>query len=96
MRRRPGCASDRRQGCVLDRHGTLWGSAEEGVRDSTGVAGFTNSGLFASHHIKTNVPQRADWQSLADTSQPLLRRRGRQLIEALGFGTQPATADLLR
>jgi hypothetical protein len=53
--------------------------------DSTGVAGFTNSGLFASHHITQNVPKRADWLDLEARAKPLLSRRGKELIQALGF-----------
>lgn len=59
------------------------------ANDSTGVAGFTNSGLFASHHITNNVPKRADWESLGNQAGSLLSKRGKQLVEALGFGTQP-------
>lgn len=59
------------------------------AKDSTGVAGFTNSGLFASHHITSNVPKRADWDPLGNRAVPLLSKRGKQLVEALGFGTQP-------
>lgn len=59
------------------------------ANDSTGVAGFTNSGLFASHHITSNVPKRADWDDLGNKAGGLLSKRGKQLVEALGFGTQP-------
>lgn len=59
------------------------------ANDSTGVSGFTNSGLFASHHITSNVPKRPDWGVLGSKAAPLLSKRGRQLIEALGFGTLP-------
>lgn len=59
------------------------------ANDSTGVAGFTNSGLFASHHITSNVPKRPDWESLGSKAGALLSKRGKQLVEALGFGTQP-------
>ena len=34
------------------------------ANDSTGVPGFTNSGLFATHHITSNVPKRSDWDAL--------------------------------
>ncbi|RZU13984.1 hypothetical protein EV645_4844 [Kribbella rubisoli] len=57
--------------------------------DSMGVAGFTNSGLFASHHITSNVPKRSDWEALGNRAGSLLSRRGKQLVEALGFGTLP-------
>ncbi|ABM10424.1 Eco57I restriction-modification methylase domain-containing protein [Paenarthrobacter aurescens] len=59
------------------------------ANDSTGVAGFTNSGLFASHHITSNVPKRPDWESLGSKAGALLSKRGKQLVEGLGFGTQP-------
>lgn len=59
------------------------------ANDSTGLAGFTNSGLFASHHITSNVPKRSDWESLSNKAGPLLSKRGNQLVEALGFGTHP-------
>ncbi len=63
--------------------------------DSTGVVGFTNSGLFASHHITNNVPKRSDWQALGSKSRPLLSKRGRRLVEALGFGIQPGPNSTL-
>ena len=58
------------------------------ANDSTGVAGFANSGLFASHHITSNVPKRSDWDALGNQAAALLSKRGTQLVEALGFGTQ--------
>lgn len=57
--------------------------------DSTGISGFTNSGLFATHHIATNVPKRPDWTSLGEEARPLLGLRRNKLIEGLGFTTQP-------
>ncbi|MGH3472101.1 MAG: hypothetical protein ACRDPG_08680, partial [Nocardioidaceae bacterium] len=59
------------------------------ANDSTGVAGFANSGLFASHHITRNVPKRSDWEALGNRAGGLLSKRRKQLVEALGFGTQP-------
>jgi hypothetical protein len=56
--------------------------------DSTGVPGFTNSGLFATHHITRNVPRRADWEAVGKQALPLLGLRRKQLIEALGFKIQ--------
>ena len=56
--------------------------------ESTGVSGFTNSALFATHHITCNVPKRPDWEQLGKEALPLLGMRRRQLIEALGFKTQ--------
>ena len=57
--------------------------------DSTGVSGFTNSGLFATHHLTSNVPKRADWDALGNQALPLLGLRNRALIDALGFSAQP-------
>ncbi|VBA61506.1 Eco57I restriction-modification methylase domain-containing protein [Mycobacterium attenuatum] len=57
--------------------------------DATGVPGFTNSGLFATHHIMSNVPQRSDWQELGARALPILGKRRRQLIDALGFTSRP-------
>jgi hypothetical protein len=56
--------------------------------DSTGVPGFTNSGLFATHHITSNVPKRADWAALVNRALPLLGMRRKQLIRGLGFNIQ--------
>lgn len=56
---------------------------------TTGVSGFTNSGLFATHHIMSNVPKRTDWSELGKQASPLLGLRRTKLVEALGFSTQP-------
>lgn len=58
------------------------------AHDSTSSAGFTNNGLFATHHIKSNVPKRTDWSTLGEAARPLLGLRRVGLIEALGFKTQ--------
>lgn len=63
--------------------------------ESTGIAGFTNSGLFATHHIARNVPQRADWEELGGRAAPLISLRGRKLVEALGFFVQPGANGTL-
>ncbi len=59
------------------------------ANDSTGFAGFANNGLFASHHITSNVPKRPDWATLGEQAAPMLSKRGKQLVEALGFATTP-------
>jgi len=56
---------------------------------TTGVSGFTNSGLFATHHIMSNVPKRTDWAELGKWAAPLLGLRRTKLVEALGFNTKP-------
>ncbi len=60
------------------------------AHDSTDVPGFTNSALFATHHLKQNVPQRTDWADLNKAGHALLNRRGQKLIEALGFQSKSA------
>ncbi len=55
----------------------------------SGVAGFTNSGLFATHHVRSNLPRRPDWAVLGHEAASLLRLRGKSLIQALGFTAQP-------
>ncbi|HEY9475549.1 MAG TPA: hypothetical protein VIS06_17090 [Mycobacteriales bacterium] len=49
--------------------------------------GVVNSGLFASHELRTGVPQRADWQTAGAKARPLLGLRGLALVHALGYGT---------
>lgn len=60
------------------------------AHDSTSVSGFMNSGLFATHHLTQNVPQRPDWDHLNRAGTGLLSARGQKLIAALGFKTEPA------
>lgn len=62
---------------------------------TTGVSGFTNSGLFATHHIMSNVPKRSDWDELGKQALPLLSLRRGKLVEALGFSTKPGPNDTL-
>lgn len=53
------------------------------------VAGLTNVGLFASHELRTGVPQRADWDVARDKATTLLHRRGIELIRGLGYTATP-------
>lgn len=46
---------------------------------------FTNHGLFASYHIRENAPKRKDWDDLNQTWLPLVKKRGADLINSLGF-----------
>jgi hypothetical protein len=52
------------------------------------VAGLMNSGLFASHELRSGVPTRADWVAKRDAAMPLLTKRGIDLISCLGFTTE--------
>lgn len=62
------------------------------AHDSSGGLGFSNSGLFATHHIIQNVPHRPDWVTLNQTGSGMLSVRGRTLIGALGFKLLPASS----
>lgn len=58
------------------------------AHESSGIAGFTNNGLFATHHLLANVPERADWGHQCEAGTELLDKRGAQLIRALGFSVE--------
>ena len=51
--------------------------------------GLVNSGLFASHELRTGVPDRPDWGPARSAALPLLGLRGLPLIHALGYETAP-------
>ena len=55
--------------------------------DSTSMPGVSNSGLFANHELKVGVPKRADWVEACKASNPLLKLKGKELIEKLGYQT---------
>jgi hypothetical protein len=56
--------------------------------DTSMVAGITNSGLFASYHLRENAKRRPDWAANQTKAELLLTLRGQQLIHALGFQSQ--------
>jgi hypothetical protein len=49
--------------------------------------GLVNSGLFASHELRTGVPARGDWDPARAAALPMLGLQGLQLINALGYQT---------
>ena len=51
--------------------------------------GLVNSGLFASHELRTGVPARPDWEPARTAALPLLGMNGLPLIHALGYQTAP-------
>ena len=51
--------------------------------------GLFNSGLFASHELRTGVRARPDWESAEAAALPLRGMRGLDLIRALGYQTTP-------
>jgi hypothetical protein len=63
--------------------------------DTTSLPGFTNNGLFASYHIRENVPKRSDWTAQCNRAKPWLSLRDENLIKALGFATQKTAGNAL-
>jgi len=52
---------------------------------SSDMPGVKNKGLFASHHLRENLPSRSDWNELAAEGQRIAPKRKLDLIESLGF-----------
>ena len=50
--------------------------------------GLRNIGLLATQELSAGVPERSDWATANHKSLPLLGRRGRRLVEGLGFHIQ--------
>ncbi len=63
--------------------------------DTTSLVGITNSGLFASYHIRENVPKRSDWTDACNKAKPWLSLRNDQLIKALGFKSEKTAGNAL-
>lgn len=49
------------------------------------LPGMVNSGLLASHELRHGVPLRSDWSAATAASRAALKKRGRDLVTALGF-----------
>lgn len=63
--------------------------------DTTSLVGVTNSGLFASYHIRENVPKRSDWKAACEKAKPWLSLRADNLIKALGFQSEKTAGNAL-
>lgn len=63
--------------------------------DTTSLPGFTNNGLFASYHIRENVPKRGDWTAQCERAKAWLSLRDENLIKALGYATQRMAGNAL-
>ncbi len=63
------------------------------THESGGEVGFVNHFLFASHHLKNNVPARADWSAASEIGRLLISARGRVLIANLGFEATQVSGD---
>ena len=53
------------------------------------LPGLRNEGLLATHELRAGVPTRADWAEACERGKSLLSKRGRELVESLGFTVQP-------
>ena len=62
------------------------------------IPGLRNVGLFAMHELEHGVPARSDWNSALQAASPVLRLRGRELLERLGYTIEqlPKPASVLR
>ena len=72
---------------------TWEGIAPQNVEEQ--LVGISNSGLFASHELRTGVRKRSDWAAACEKARPLLRLRREELIEHLGYSQQPLAAHAL-
>ena len=67
------------------RHLAIRFLAEALEGDSDKHPGLRNKGLLATHELLHGVPKRADWEDATARSEPLLRERGQDLVEKLGY-----------
>jgi hypothetical protein len=65
-----------------------------GLKDQL-TPGLVNSGLFASHELRTGVPERPDWGTARQSALPLLGLHGLPLVQALGYQTVPRGSGAL-
>lgn len=65
------------------------------ARDEDAVLGLMNTGLFATHELLVNVPNRSDWKTAGEDSRALRGRQGEDLIRALGWEVSRQGSDLV-
>jgi len=58
------------------------------------IPGIRNSGLVATHELVTDVPRRQDWQVANQKGNEAIPRRGRALLEALGYDVVETTGPV--
>lgn len=68
-----------------DRHVATRALREAFPQLTSTLPGLTNHGLFAMHELEFGVPRRPDWRAAGRDAGELLGRRGRELIQGLGF-----------
>ena len=54
--------------------------------------------MFATHYLRSGVPQRADWEAACEQGKAILSRTDRTLVEALGYAIErrDTSTSLLR
>lgn len=57
----------------------------------TAIPGLYNAGLFATHELLHGVPVHEDWDEARRKSQELKEKRGRALLESLGYQINDTT-----
>ena len=81
-----------------DRHVATRFLLETLPEDGADLAGFRNAGMFATHYLRSGVPQRADWEAACEQGKAILSRTDRTLVEALGYAIErrDTSTSLLR
>src|SRR5690606_18736506 len=71
---------------VLDEpHGIAAHTQLRAIRTHLGTvggAGYVNHFLFATYHLRNDVPKRSDWGAAGEKAATILTKRGKELIEA--------------
>jgi len=67
-------------------------------KQTTGMVGFTNNGLFASHYIRSSIERHPKWKAAQEQSHIIQNLREKELITALGFEitSNPSSTYLLK
>lgn len=84
---------------VLDEpHGIAAHTQLRAIRTHLGTvggAGYVNHFLFATYHLRNDVPQRKDWAAAGEKAVAMLTKRGTELIAALGFEAESSAGGAL-
>ncbi len=81
-----------------DRHSATRFLLETLPGDDADLPGLRNVGMFATHHLRSGVPQRTDWEGACEAGRAMLDRQDRSLVEGLGFAIErrDTSTSLLR
>ncbi len=81
-----------------DRHAAIRFLHQALPEVESAIPGLRNEGLFASHELEHGMRIRADWAEAVERGSTIFPRRGRSLLESLGFIIEalPGPASVLR